>query len=388
MKILFLEQYAEAGGAQRCLLDLLPGVRAAGWEAHVALPEDGPLTPLLRERGAQVHFLSLGRYPSGRKSLADGIRFVANLPALAGEIRTLADRIGAALLYVNGPRLLPAVTAVRRPILFHAHSAVPAASGGTLARTALRRSGAGVIAVSRFLAERWRRPAQGPVRVIYSGVEGPPTPLLARTPGGPRVGLIGRIHPQKGQKELVLAARELASARPEAEFVLCGAALFGDPRAERYQQEVLSLAPPSVRYLGWRDDVYGVLADLDLLVVPSAEEGGVPRVILEAFAARVPVLALESGAIPEFIVDGENGFLLASATAAQLAARLNELLPQRERLRSVAAAGQRTWRERFTADRYRAEVLAAISEAVSPSSRRKTTAESSPSKPTARSGRA
>jgi len=70
MKILFLEQYAEAGGAQRCLLDLLPGVRAAGWEAHVALPEDGPLVPLLQERGAQVHFLSLGRYPSGRKSLA------------------------------------------------------------------------------------------------------------------------------------------------------------------------------------------------------------------------------------------------------------------------------------------------------------------------------
>src|SRR6185369_341462 len=114
--------------------------------------------------------------------------------------------------------------------------------------------------------------AQGAVRVIYSGVEGPSTPLVARVTGGPRIGLIGRIHPQKGQRELVLAARELASAWPEAEFVLCGAALFGDPRAKRYQEEVLALTPPSVRYLGWSDDVYGVLADLDLLVVPSAEE--------------------------------------------------------------------------------------------------------------------
>jgi glycosyltransferase involved in cell wall biosynthesis len=388
MKILFLEQYAELGGAQRCLLDLLPGVQAADWEAHVALPDDGPLTPLLRERGAQVHFVSLGRYPSGSKSLADGIRFVANLPVLASEICRLADRIEASLIYVNGPRLLPAVTGARGPILFHAHSAVPAASGGTLARTALRRSGAGVIAASRFLAERWRRTAKGPVRVIYSGVDGPPAPLVTHTADGPRVGLIGRIHPQKSQKELVLAARELACAWPEAEFVLCGAALFGDPHAERYQQEVLSLAPPSVRYLGWRDDVYGVLADLDLLVVPSAEEGGVPRVVLEAFAAGIPVLALASGAIPEAIVEGENGFLLASATAPEIAARLKELLPQKERLRSVAAAGQRTWRERFTVDRYRAEVSAAISEAVSPSSLRKTTAESNPSKPTARSGRA
>jgi glycosyltransferase involved in cell wall biosynthesis len=388
MKILFLEQYAEPGGAQRCLLDLLPGVQAAGWEAHVALPDDGPLTPLLRERGADVHFLSLGRYPSGRKSVADGIRFVASLPVLAGEIRKLADRLGVGLIYVNGPRLLPAVTAARGPILFHAHSAVPAASGGTLARTALRRSRAGVIAASRFLAERWRRPAQGPVRVIYAGVDGPPTPLVGRTAGGPRVGLIGRMHPQKGQLELVLAARELASAWPEAEFVLCGAALFGDPRAERYQQEVLALAPPSVRHLGWRDDVYGVLADLDLLVVPSAEEGGVPRVVLEAFAAGVPVLALASGAIPEAVVEGERGFLLASATAADLAARLNELLPQRDRLRRVAAAAQRIWRERFTADRYRAEVSAAISEAVSPSDFRKTPAERSPNKLTARSGRA
>ncbi len=151
---------------------------------------------------------------------------------------------------------------------------------------------------------------------------------------------------------------------------------------------MLALAPPSVRHLGWRDDVYGVLADLDLLVVPSAEEGGVPRVVLEAFAAGVPVLALASGAIPEAVVEGERGFLLASATAADLAARLNELLPQRDRLRRVAAAAQRIWRERFTADRYRAEVSAAISEAVSPSDFRKTPAERSPNKLTARSGRA
>jgi glycosyltransferase involved in cell wall biosynthesis len=388
MRILFLDQYAELGGAQLGLLDLLPGIREAGWEAHVALPGEGPLTPLLRAKGAEVHSIGLGHYPPGRKSLADGIRFMTGLRAVAAEVRALAERLDPGLIYVKGPRLLPAVAAarLRRPILFHAHSQVPASSGGVAARAALLRSGGALVAASRFLADIWSPYARGPVRVIYSGIEGAPAPIARRPSGGPRIGLIGRIDAQKAQKEFVLAAGELAGMWPEAEFVLCGDVLFGDARAERYKQEVLELAPSSLRYLGWRDDVYEVLPRLDVLVVPSANEGGIPRVVLEAFVARVPVLALASGAIPEGVADGENGFLLRSAAAPEIARRLRELIPEPQRLEAVAEAGYRLWQEKFTVRRYREEICAAISEVVRPSSRWKSQAESSPSPLTTRSG--
>ena len=42
MKILFLDQYSEMGGAQRVLADFLPTVQRRGWGAHVAVPGGGP----------------------------------------------------------------------------------------------------------------------------------------------------------------------------------------------------------------------------------------------------------------------------------------------------------------------------------------------------------
>ena len=162
------------------------------------------------------------------------------------------------------------------------------------------------------------------------------------------VGMIGRIAPQKCQMQFVSAARQVLAA----EFILCGDALFGDPAGERYRDEVLRLASGSVRWLGWRDDIYEVLSRLDLLVMPSAGEGGVPRVLLEAFAAGVPVLALDSGAVKEVVIEGRNGFLLASSDPAEMARRIQEVLAQRERLKAVAEQAHCTWRERFTRERY------------------------------------
>lgn len=322
MKILFLDQFSELGGGQLCLLDLLP---QPGWEAHVAAPGSGPLVERLRRLGAVVH-----RLPA----LGKGLRYVSELPAVTREIRGLVARIEPDVVYVNGPRVMPAVTP-GRPVIFHAHNR-PNAAARWLVRRAVRRTRATVIAASRFAWEG---------RVVYGGVAGS---LLVQR--GQAIGLIGRFSPQKGQKEFVLAAAQLPT---DWRFILCGDAQFG---GTRYRDRVLATAPPSVQYLGWRDDVYEVLANLGMLVVPSAGEGGVPRVILEAFAAGVPVLALDSGAIPEVVRDGENGFLLSSSAPSEIARRLRELAPQPERLAAVAARARREWQERFTVERYRREI--------------------------------
>ena len=321
MKILFLDQFSELGGGQLCLLDLLP---RSGWEAHAAAPGNGPLLDRLARLGVVVHRLSLGSYTAGRKSLRDALRFASDRRVVAREIRELVERIAPDVVYVNGPRLMPLVEG---PVVFHAHNRVGGVAG-RLVRSAVRRTGATVIAASRFV---WDGPG---ARVIYGGVVGQASGLSRQARGLSHIGLIGRFSPQKGQKQFVQAAALLP---PDWKFVLCGDAPFGETR---YRDQVLAMAPLSVQYLGWRDDVYQVLSGLALLVVPSAGEGG-PRVILEAFAAGVPVLALDSGAIPEMVRDGENGFLLRSAAPEEIARRLRELVPQRDRLASVAARARR-----------------------------------------------
>ena len=347
MKILFLDQFSELGGGQLCLLDLLP---RSGWEAHAAVPGKGPLVEQLRQLGVEVHPLSLGSYTAGRKTLRDGMQFVSDRRVVSREIRELVKRIAPDVVYVNGPRLMPLVEG---PVVFHAHNRLGGLAG-RLVRRAVRRTGATVIAASRFVWEG------AGARVIYGGVVGQASGLSGRARGPSHIGLIGRFSPQKGQKQFVQAAALLP---PGWKFVLCGDAQFGETH---YRDQVLAMTPPSVRHLGWRDDVYEVLSDLTLLVVPSADEGGVPRVILEAFAAGVPVLALNSGAIPEVVRDEENGFLLRSAAPEEIARRLRELVPQRNRLAAVAARARQDWQERFTVDRYRREIWDVVTAAAKP----------------------
>jgi glycosyltransferase involved in cell wall biosynthesis len=295
-----------------------------------------------------VHELPLRPYSHGLKSPVDVVCFLRDLQPLAAAIRSLCDKTRADLIYVNGPRLMPAVAFAhsRRQIVFHAHNRVGFWSGSSLVRWSARTAKAEVIAASRFVASGYDRP-----HVVYSGVAGP---LVARPRRNSftRVGMIGRMDPQKRQREFVLAARDHAGIQ----FVLCGDSLFGNPDAERYKDEVLSLAGPNVEWLGWRESIHDVLETLDLLVVPSEREGGVPRVILEAFAFGVPVLACASGAITEAVFDGVNGFLLPRITSESLARTIRSLSEKRDLRRTVADQARRDWELNFQVSRYGGEI--------------------------------
>src|SRR6516162_6179478 len=105
MKILFVDQFSELGGAQRCLLDLLPAIQGRGWRAYVAAPGSGPLMDRVRSLGIDYSALPEGEYASGRKGVWDAVQFVRALPATAARLRQLMREGSIDLVYVNGPRL-------------------------------------------------------------------------------------------------------------------------------------------------------------------------------------------------------------------------------------------------------------------------------------------
>jgi glycosyltransferase involved in cell wall biosynthesis len=261
------------------------------------------------------------------------------------------------IVYVNGPRLMPAVALARGDCVtvFHSHHHLESAVQRGLVRAAIARRRACVVAASSYVARQWNS-----ARVVYSGVEGPPL-RRPKTGGSPCIGMVGRISPQKRQKEFVLACTHLSRCRTDLRFLLCGDVLFGDRRGQRYKQELQRLFPPALRLVPWTDNVYDVLAELDLLVVPSADEGG-PRVVVEAFAAGVPVLAHASGAVPELVTEGRTGFLLRSASPDEIAARISELVAGDSARTRVAAEARALWEERFTVTRYRQEMCRLLAE--------------------------
>jgi glycosyltransferase involved in cell wall biosynthesis len=365
VNILFLDQFSDLGGAQHCMLDLVPAIQARGWHMSCALPGNGRLIERLDERGVAVHPLPDMQFSSGRKSLVEGLRFGFNTPRLAREIARLARETHADLVYVNGPRVLPAAAWVARttgrPLVFHCHNHLAQRSAALLAGSSLRLAGARMIACCRYVARPlWPYIDPGRLHVIYNGVREPSSPRPARTDCAV-IGVIGRISPEKGQAEFVRAARILESRRPGSRFVVCGAPLFANCEAARYFDRVRELATGlAVAFPGWQEDVGAVLADLDVLVVPSLREPGAPRVILEAYAARVPVVAFASGGIPEILTHGETGFLVEPPEPEKLAMQLERLLDAPELLRAIANRAYDYWREKFTVEQYRREVLEVI----------------------------
>jgi glycosyltransferase involved in cell wall biosynthesis len=104
------------------------------------------------------------------------------------------------------------------------------------------------------------------------------------------------------------------------------------------------LAPPSVRFRGAVDaaEVPGVLAGARALLMPSRSEG-LPRIVVEAFAAGVPVVASRVGGLPELVEHDVNGLLVDPEDAAGWRAAVERLTDDEESLR-LGAGALRTWR--------------------------------------------
>jgi glycosyltransferase involved in cell wall biosynthesis len=359
--VLFLDQYNQLGGAQRCLLDLLPAFLEAGYVAHLAIPGGGPLTDATQRLGVVTHSIPCSAYTPGRKGWRDAASFGADLPRQAWRIASLVSERRIDLIYVNGPRLLPAaaIGARSRHVVFHAHSVVTQQAAARLSRWALRSTNATVIAACQFVLQPLLPSIQkGRSRVIYNGVACMARARRQRLNNNPwRIGVIGRIAPEKGQLEFIHAAR-LVLREQSCEFLICGDPQFSGPKYERRVRREAEGLP--IEFTGWRNDVGEVLSTLDVLVVPSAAVDATPRVILEAFSAGVPVVAFRSGGIPEIVEDGVTGALCAP-TAPDLAAKLLELFSDGgAQLDGMSYRARAAFSARFCLERYRSEVLDAV----------------------------
>jgi glycosyltransferase involved in cell wall biosynthesis len=166
----------------------------------------------------------------------------------------------------------------------------------------------------------------------------------------PLVGIIGRLVPIKNHELFLAAANRVSQVRPEVRFAIVG---DGERRAAlEALVEQLGLAD-RVWFAGWRDDLPRIYADLDALVISSNNEG-TPVSIIEAMAARVPVVATEVGGVPDLLRDGQLGTLVPPEDAGALAEAILETLDNA--LQPRLAEAQEWALARYEADRLIADV--------------------------------
>jgi len=285
----------------------------------------------------------------------------------AWKVAQIAREHDAALLHAHTPRtlMIGAVASWRTglPLVYHAHS--PTICDSTRAwqnrvNHAVERwcglRAVRWIAVSHSLGERLVAAGvpKEKVTVVPNGV----APLTDDPPQRARptdwtLGTVALFRPRKGIEVLIEALAMLGPERPVRLLAV------GPFETDAYERDVKRLVEDRrladcIEWTGFCGDVTSQLHRMDAFVLPSLFGEGLPMVTLEAMAAGLPVVASNVEGVSEAVRHGHEGLLTQPGDAADLTARLDDLITGRY---DAGAMGRLAWRRQR--DHFSTQALAA-----------------------------
>ncbi|MBU1110443.1 glycosyltransferase family 4 protein [Patescibacteria group bacterium] len=211
--------------------------------------------------------------------------------------------------------------------------------------------------VKRFLVEGGVSASK--IQVVYNGIDLTRfKPRCAESNSTASIlTAIGQIYPRKGFEYLIEALPEITKEFPRLRLRIVGQ----DPTASQVNLIQLRVIAKqlgvfeNIDWLGYRRDVPDILADTNIFVLPSLEEP-FGRVLIEAMAMKVPIVATRVGGIPEIVEDGKTGFLVPPRNSQQLASNIIKLLRNSDLARQMGEKGRRKVEEKFSLRKHVGEV--------------------------------
>ena len=329
----------DVGGAERALVSLTVRLNPQRWRPAVfCLDKRGLLVDTLLEANVPCECLNIRRQRplQAVTRLAHGLRrFKPQLVQSFMFHANLLSRFAAG--WAGSPWVIGGLRVAERQKRWHL----------TLDRlTAVLSTGSvcvshGVLRFSRDIAGLDPRR----LTVIPNGIE--VVPFVAAVPV-PRAALgipanahlalyVGQLDRQKGLPDLLQAAEQVISERPDWHLALAGDGPCRDWLVRHIADS--NLLRGRVHWLGQRNDIPSLLRSADVLVHASLWEG-MPNSVLEAMAAGIAVIGTAVEGTEDLIVPGQTGWLVPPNDAVTLARVLLEAAESPERLRHYGRAGQ------------------------------------------------
>ncbi|ASI99596.1 glycosyltransferase family 4 protein [Thermococcus celer] len=288
MRILMVGHYPPHGGGVANHLDNLVRELRKRHEVHVLTY--GPVRP----RDFEREFVHTVRVPPVYGLRGTGFAFLGSKRIAELHRRFNFDLIHAHFVGTTSFAGVLAKGKTGLPLVVTAHgSDLEHTAELTLGRFYVKKSlleADAVIAVSHWLARKALSLGAPSVKVIPNGVR----PLEEEKGKREYITYIGALRDYKGPETFV----ELARVFPGEKFLVVGEGPL--------KRKLQSLAPPNVRFTGYRHDVGTILSRSKLLVLPSRREG-FGLVVLEANSLGVPAVGRRVSAIPELVREGKNG---------------------------------------------------------------------------------
>lgn len=183
-----------------------------------------------------------------------------------------------------------------------------------------------------------------------------PGAVVAGPGAGGRILFAGRLEDVKGLDVLLAALPAVLRGVPRAHLTVVGG---GSREADLRAAVTAAGLDGHVRFLGRadREEVLSLMDEADVLAVPSRHEG-LPMVLLEAWARRLPVVVTAVGSVPVVADDGHDALLVPREDPAALAAALVRVITDSVLADRLSRNGFRTAVDSFQPDRVHREVLA------------------------------
>lgn len=362
-KLLFVIDGLEFGGGERTFLQLIRGLPPERYDIHVTTSPEGDFFKILTEMGIDVVPLDLKRRVDVKniKRLSEIIRKrKINIVHSQGGRADFYARMAAGLLKPK----IRIVNTVAMPVKGY--------DVGALRKGVYRffdwfseRYVDRFIVVSEVLKETLlgsHKMQSDKVIKIYNGIE-----LDEYKPNGkevrsqklevrrefglskdaPVIGAIGRMVWQKGFEYLIECVPEIVRMYPDAKILIVG---DGPPRESLEALSKELRVRDNVIFTGFRSDIKKILSVVDLLVVPSLQEG-FPMITLEAMAMVKPIVATNIDGVTEQIKDGVNGILVPPKDPSALATAVVRFLKDKELARTMGLAARKKVEQEFSVEK-------------------------------------
>ena len=376
-KILFVNPCADISGAEMSLLVLMKYLDRTKYTPLLLIPNEGILRARAEALGATVrvfpmHAMTVER--NFKASLRDSFISAGEL----GQIARLLKELSPDLVHVNSYRVgIPFSLASRKlhiPSVWHLRD-IPESGAKKKLLSISTRLPDKTIAISHAVAFALGKKLHSGLIVIHNGVE---INLFQNVqPGKFRKELnlaedtillcsIGQLIPWKGHDLLIEAFQKLSVEQPLHLVIVGGnvSPIWASSREYSDYREYLEQLVDNhnlkgrVTFTGFRDDIPQILTDIDLYIHTATSPEPFGRVLVEAMAAKKPVVAPNWGGIPEIVTDNVTGLLYEPKNVAHLAERLEFAFENLQHITQMGEVGLKVAREQFTAEKYVEKVQA------------------------------
>ena len=365
--ILLLHSSNDLYGASKIFLQLIDLFISKGFNVHVVLPDRGKLDDFLNKKDITVSYHELGVL---RKKYLNPMglinRLITNLKAIK-FLSNYINKLSIDLVYTNTSTVLCGGIAAKRnniPSLFHVHE-IPTGNKfyESFSGKIINKISNKVLTVSNSVKKHWLKYIDDKkIERIYNGIIFSKTNSLIKLERDQDdfvITSVARIIPYKGHGYLIDIANELIKKSSKFKFLIVGDTLSSYVSYEKsVKQKVKDLGLENqIKFLGFRNDISGILKQSDLFIHPAIAPDPLPTVLFESLHNDLPTVATNLGGAIEILDNGNNGLLIPYDDPKKATNLINEYCTNTKLQKKHLENSKKNFKINFSSESFNKNIL-------------------------------